>query len=581
MMRRFIVPVVTCVALAVPLGTASAEPPWDGYVESTQYPIRVHYTASAGLSNAEEALGYAEASWQIQVEQMGFPAPTTEDATGTIIPGLWIFLDPDGLGNYAEPIGDNPNTPWTDCTTRVVVMSLTPTYYFELVVYHEMNHVLEMSADCGESPFAMKNTTVAVTTLIWPDNQLFTHYFIPVFQSYPHHGVDCVFYMDQERLYYHYGAALFQIFLEDHYGDYDGVLLANIWEAAKQDGTITIGGMGISMDVPNSPNLIDAIESTLGGPTFDEAFVLFAQWRYFVGLRDDGEHFRDGNLWTGGELVLESEWALSNLPLANEVPANLPNDYGSVYLALDLDGIDDEHGVRFALTADPAVTWNVDVLLVRPDGTADVETMPAGAAEVTLDSLVDYDQAVFIVSNLGDGNHNPDLPQCSTGRILAYNLEMVATAVPPAIASVDPTELEIGVDHHLWIYGTGFVDGAQVAFDGQGPGPGPGPGIEVTGVTFVDETTLSVDVTVAPDATPGGRSLTVTNPNTLSYTLADAVTLFSPDDNDDDDPKGGCSCTATASGGAGGGAGGFLLWSLILGLLLGRAHRKHDGSRSR
>ncbi len=79
-------------------------------MDSTLYPIRVHYTISAGLHKAEEALGYAEASWQIQVEQMGFPEPSTEDATGTILPGLWIFLDPDGLYDHTEPIGDNPNT---------------------------------------------------------------------------------------------------------------------------------------------------------------------------------------------------------------------------------------------------------------------------------------------------------------------------------------------------------------------------------------------------------------------------------------------------------------------------------------
>jgi len=562
MIRKLLAPALVIAALAASPSPASAEPPWDGYVDSTTYPIRVHYTNSAGLSKANEALGYAETSWQIQVEQMGFGAPTTEDATGNRIPGLWIFLDPDAQYNHAEPIADNPDTSWTDCTMRVVVQSLTPVSYFETVIYHEMNHALEMSADCGESGYAFENTTVAVTTLIWPDDYVFTDYMLPVFQSYPHHGLDCTFYGDQNRGYYHYGASLFQLFLEDHYGNYDGTLLSAIWEAAKQDGTITVGGWGVSMDVPNNPHLMTAVETALAGPSFDEAFVEFARWRYFVGLRDDGEHFADGSLWAGGELALESEWTMAELPLTTEVPEHLPNEYGTVYLALDLDTIDDEHGVRFAVQGDPGVTWNVDVLLLNPDGTADTQTMTLAAdntGELILEDLVAYDQALFVVSNLGDGTHHPDVPDCTNGASFFYDLEEVATSVPPQITNVDPAELAVGANHHVWINGTGFADGAAVAFDSAG--------VTVTAVTFVDESTLSVDLTVAADAVAGPVAVTVTNPNTLSHTLPNAVTLVVPVV---DTPKDGCGCSTSTRNAP----TGLLLWLLLVGLALQRIRRR-------
>lgn len=566
MIRRLIAPALVIAALAAPLHSASAEPPWDGYVDSTVYPIRVHYTNSAGLAKAEDALGFAEASWELQVGQMGFASPTTEDATGNRIPGLWIFLDPDSFGDHAEPIADNPDTSWTDCTMRMVVKTLTPVSYFELVVYHEMNHTLQMSDDCGESGFAFENTTVAVTTLIWPNDMVFGEYMLPVFQAYPHHGLDCAFWGDPDRQYYHYGASLFQIFLEDHYGNYDGTLLSAIWEAARQDGTVTVGGFTISMDVPNSPHLLDAVETALGGPTLDEAFVEFARWRYFVGLRDDGEHFIDGALWAGGELALESEWNLAELPLTTEVPENVPNEYGSVYLTLDLDGIDDEHGVRFTVHAEPSVTWNVDVLLLNPDGTADVQTLileTDNTGEVLLEDLVGYDQALFIVSNLGDGTHHPDNPDCGAGATFYYGLEEVATAVPPQITDVDPAELLTGADHHVWVNGAGFADGAQVAFDSAD--------VQVTAVTYVDEATLSVDVTVAADAVPGPVAVNVTNPNTLSDTLTEAVTLVAPAV--DDEPKEGCGCTSSTRGSTHGSTSGLLLWLLLVGLALRRLRR--------
>lgn len=539
---------------------AAAEPAWDGYVESTQYPIRVHYTNSAGLAAAQQALGYAEDTWEAQVEQMGFAAPTSEDASGVRHEGLWIYLDPDYPYARGEPIADNPDTPQTDCTARVVVATLTPTWYFEVVIHHESNHAFEMAADCGESPFAFENTTVAVTTLEWPDEAVFIQYMLPAFQAYPYHGLACTF-RDTDRQYYQYGASLFQLFLEDYYGNYDGTLLSAIWDAAMQDGTVSVGGMGISMDVDNDPNLLDAIVSVLDGPSLDEVFTTFAQWRYFVGDRDDGEHFTYGDLWTGGEVVLDSEWKLNDLPLDNEAPVNPPNVYGTDYLTLDLNGIDDEHGVRFSLMGDPAVAWNVDAILMRSDGTAEVETMPADDDELTLDDLTDYEQIVFVVSNLGDGDYNSDSPSCGAGSRFAYDLEEVATAVPPVIDSVDPTQLAPGNDYSLWVYGNGFVDGATVDIAPTG--------VDVTAVTFVDETTLAVEVTVAADAVAGGRDLTVTNPNGLSDALNNAVAVFVPDVGPSDD--GGCSCQTTDSGAT----AGFLLWLLVLGLFRRRSrHRR-------
>lgn len=569
MKRLLLASLLFVAALATPLHSASAEPPWDAYVDSTVYPIRVLYTDSAGLTKAEEALGYAEASWQVQVEQMGFPAPTTEDATGDRTPGLRIFLDPDAMGDHAEPIADNPDTPWTDCTMRVVIRSLTPASYFEMVVYHEMNHALEMSADCGEADYSFENTTVAVTTLIWPDDPYFGEYMLPVFQANPQSGLDCTFFMDANRRYYHYGASLFQLFLEDRYGNYDGTLMADIWEAAKQDGTVTVGGYGVSMDVVNTPHLMDAIETALAGPTFDEAFVEFARWRYFVGLRDDGEHFTDGSLWAGGEVAVEASHTMTDLPLSTEVPTNLPNEYGTVYLALDLDGIDDEHGVRFAIGADPGVDWNVDVLLFSADGTADVQTLtlePDATGEITLADLTDYTQAIFVVSNLGDGTHTPDSPDCGAGTTFFYDLEEVATAVPPQVTGADPDELLIGAQHHVWVSGAGFADGALVTVGS--------PDVEVTAVTFVDDTTLSVDLVVAPQATPGPVALTVTNPNTLSDTLADGITLTEPIP--EPAPKDGCGCAAssTGSGAIPRSGAGILLWLLLVGITLRQIRRR-------
>ncbi len=537
----------TILSLGVGLGAlvsatvASAAPPYDDFVESTEVPVRVHYTNAAGLEAAEEVLGYAEAGWETQVVQMGFPAPTTVNDQNEIVTGLWIYLDPAYGMDHPEAIGDNPNTPWTDCTARVRISTLAPSSYLEMVTLHEMNHVLEYAADCGEPHFAIEQTTVAVTTISEPDDLVFTQYMLPVFQQNPHHSLHCTFYNDQNKFYFHYGSALFQLFLEEAYGNYDGVLLGNIWNAAKQNGTVTSIGMGGGiLDVPNDPDIFDAMNTVLGDTTLEQAYAEFARWRAFVGTRDDGAHFSEGASWSGGEVAIDTTVTLDALPIAKGATQNQPNELGSVYLSLDPFGIETEQGVRLAFDGDDAVTWHVEALLVRGDGTADVETMTlddTARGEVTLGPLTDYVEALMIFTNLGDGSRDPEAAHCTMVNGFVYELSIEDLAAPPVITSVDPAELAVGQDHYLWIAGSDFVEGMQATFGGAG--------ITVAQVDFVDAETIGVALEVAADAPLGSRDLTGTNPNGEHTTLAGAVTVIDP--NASSTEVSGCSCATPGS----------------------------------
>jgi len=509
--------------LATATGAAAA-PPYDGYVESAVYPIRVHYTTAAGPEAAQEVLGYAEEGWETQIVQMGFPVPTAVNDQDERVTGLWIYLDPAHGMDHPEAIGDNPDTPWTDCTTRIRISTLAPSSYLRLVTHHEMNHVLEYSADCGEPPFTIEQTTVAVTTINEPDDTVFPEYMLPVFQQNPHNSLHCTFYYNQAKFYFHYGSALFQIFLEDAYGDYDGTLLAGIWEASKQNGSVTsVGGAGAVLDVPNEPNIFDGMEAALDGVTLEQAYAEFARWRTFVGTRDDGAHFRDGSKWPGGEVAVDTTLTLQELPIVQGATQNQPNELGSVYVSLDPFGIAAEQGVRLIFDGDDAVSWQVDALLVREDHTADIETMTLSEqswGELVLGPLTDYVEVLLAFTNLGDGTRDPALPHCSSGNGFVYELSLVDLAAPPQLSSVEPSELTVGQDHYLWLGGSDFAAGLQAAFSGEG--------MEVTAVDFIDSETAGIAVTVAAEAQLGARDLTVTNDNGDSATLSGAVTLVAP-----------------------------------------------------
>lgn len=551
--------VMLAVLLAAWTSTAGAAP-IVGHVESQLHPIRVSYTEAIGETVAREALRYADATWESQISNMGFREPLMVNDNGQIVPGLRIELDADAPYNHAEPVADVPSTPWTDCAVLLRIADTSPLSFLQTVVNHETNHALEMALDCTEAPFAFENTTVAVTTLLQPVNDLLIDHFLPAFQRNPHAGLDCTFFMDANKRYYHYGAALFQVFLEEAYGSNNGRLMSSLWEAARQDGSVTIDQGWPTTSADNSPDLLTAINTVLNaqGASLDEAFAQFARWRYFVGGNDDGAHFEHGGEWGGTEVAIDQEMTAADLPLLDMTPNHNVSDYGTLYLDLNLFGADPGRGLAFDFQGDPQVAWNVDVMFIRADRTAVEESLPVGAdsrAQLRWPFLEGYSRAVFVISNLGNGTHDADNPQCNGGRSFTYGISFTDPAAPPVLTSVEPATLEVGKQAYLWINGSGFLDGVTAAVSGSG--------VEVTEVKLIDAAVLGVAVNVAADAERVPRDVTVTNPRNQAAALTGVITLVEPPAVEDQPRAFGCSAAATA--------GAVELVSLIaLAVLLGR-----------
>lgn len=501
--------------------SASAGPPASKYVESDKLPVRVYFDSSVSDASIAKVLALAEEAWETQVEQMGFTPPSVMDEDGKAVQGLWIHLDPNLDYDRGVAEADNPGTSWTDCTAYVQIVTLSPSSYLETLVPHEANHVLQMADDCGESAFAYEQTTVAVTTLGNPSEFVFTGYALPAFQSAPHEGLACTFFYNAELRYYHYGSSLFQLFLEDRYGDYDGKLLANIWKAARQDGTVTnISMMGPTMSVPNEPDLLAAIATAIAPVTLQEAYVEFARWRYFVGANDDGAHFRDGASWTGGEVALAGAHAVEDLPLTTVPGQTDVDELGAAYVEVDVTTLPQDHGLRLTFQGGADALWNVDVLLIPKVGSATVQALDVGEdglLEADLAGLSEYERVVLVMSNLGDGDYDGEVPECASGSTFSYQLENIDVAVPPTIASVDPAEITVGTEEYLWVFGTGFSEGTIVQISGSD--------IDVSAADFIDDGTLGATVTVGAGAEPGPRDVTVLHPNGKEATLSGALTV--------------------------------------------------------
>jgi hypothetical protein len=115
-----------------------------------------------------------------------------------------------------------------------------------------------------------------------------------------------------------------------------------------------------------------------------------------------------------------------------------------------------------------------------------------------------------------------------------YGLQVVRLLAPPPAtpSSCSPSTLTSGMSG-IPVQLTGISDGDTGFFD---PGPGfsnrisaavNGGGVTVNAVTYSDPTHLTLNVSVSPDASGGGRSITVTNPDGQSATSGSAILTIS------------------------------------------------------
>ncbi len=90
---------------------------------------------------------------------------------------------------------------------------------------------------------------------------------------------------------------------------------------------------------------------------------------------------------------------------------------------------------------------------------------------------------------------------------------------PPAVTAVNPGEYDApSTGNSMTVTGLRFVSGAQVSFT-------PATGITGLSTSFNSATSLTATFDVAGDATPGLRSVTVTNPDTQTGTKANAFSV--------------------------------------------------------
>jgi hypothetical protein len=501
-------------------------------VESETYPIDVCWDDAVDREDAAVVLEYADLAWAFEVEELGIAAPWRLDEAGEPEPGLRIeFTDMGwGGGGMVEPLADVPATPRSDCAVVVKIDTGNPGYYLPVVVGHDFAHAVDMSEDCVEPLtesvvpyieilFAKEHGTMAFSNYM----SMTAESFYSAFQQNPSLAVDYVNYMDTTLGLYHWGHALFSMYIDERWGEADGALIADIMEHTRQDGTVRISGYGIPSlaSGENEPDLADAIDEVLGGldGSYWQALKEFSLWRVFTGDLADGAHLQYGEYIP--PVAMDSGFWVDDLPVFNQSPVTPPHETGSSYFTLELRGSPftvDEETLTFALRAAEGENWYLAALIFRDGGATEVRDtdIASGEGSLVLDRLPDATRIVFAVTNLGDLVHDYDERDWTSA---GFEFDLT-TRLAPVISGIEPGRVEQGLrDVSLTVTGENLSADAAVDL---------GSGIHVTGLA-ADEagTSLGLTVDVDDDAEIGMHPISIAYEAGPGAEMPDALEVVS------------------------------------------------------
>jgi hypothetical protein len=137
-------------------------------------------------------------------------------------------------------------------------------------------------------------------------------------------------------------------------------------------------------------------------------------------------------------------------------------------------------------------------------------------SSTTFKSSTELTASVTVSSSAAVGARSLSVTNADSGTGSLANAFTVDS--PPNVESVTPNAGDKGGTQAVSIRGTGFASNASVSF---------GSGIEVESTTFVSSTELTAEISVQTFASSGSRTVTVTNSDGGTDSLANAFTVFS------------------------------------------------------
>jgi MYXO-CTERM domain-containing protein len=385
-----------------------SRPECESYIDSPTSPLRVHHDEGEE-EMAELVLMHANLAWEQQVGEWGWDAVGGDEGQG----------GNDSLDIYIEPAGDAAGyyqceTQFSEgdyfrCTGFVVIDEELGLDDAPSTMAHELNHVLHRWVDAAEDRQFVEASAVLAEE--WYDEETASGWYnAAYYQEGYYRSLDYYETLEPAQ----YGSFIFLQYLTERLGDGTPRIAVELWEDSAQT------------DALNSNNWMEALERWLEprwdgpAPVGDElytelAWQEFAEWRYFLGDNDDGEHFEHG-YHNATSLSLELPnitTADFSLLLEGPLERELRHDMAELSSGtIPIGGPEVGAEVTVEFTADGGEDrWALTLLSLHANGTVVERTLgaiDAGAATVTTVVPEDTLDMVAVLACMGDGDLDPN-----------------------------------------------------------------------------------------------------------------------------------------------------------------------------
>ena len=479
-------------------------------VSSEHLPIEVCYLAPHEREPALNILELAEDAWVQEVDELGF-MPPRRPGTGRPEEGSRIFIRDtsdvgEEVGGYAAPVDVDPSLNHTGCYSYIVIDDeVAFNEAVATVVRHEFNHTCQQVMDCLETMTSAEATATWVESAIFGQSDFLFQIVVPEFQKYPERSIAWAEYLN----IYHYGAALFVLFIQEFLCDGDPRCIVTLWENTMQSGYV------------NEPDLFDALIllAEERDVSIDTLLVGFGEWRFMVGVYDDGEHFESGALWVGAEPSVRVSESLHfgdtrALDATFEIQP-LGYGYGRLVVRDAPVGPSPASGesqpidghLVVTLTTHDRVDIRAELWLMRQNRilsrwAAPIEPVGGDGAlaierQVTapLTDVQQADEVILMIANIG---HDIDWDQTWNSQSIHARIEQVITL---DVTEVTPAQVPIGASRNLLLSGQGFVPDTRVELSNDA--------VSVVAMVIEDPAHIELQVQVDPMAEPAPVDLII------------------------------------------------------------------------
>lgn len=461
-------------------------------LESERYPLRACFEDEGQRPKAQAMLAYGEEAWEGVVERLGFfpPRRGTERAPEM---GVDLFLGDTlshGAAGYTAPVGFDPSTPHTDCLCYIVMNEQEPAgESMAHTIRHEFNHSCALAMDCLENLAGLEGTAVWAEPVLTGHADMYFDYAVSTYQRSPNRTLG---WSPQDSLH-PYGAALFFKYIQEALGDGDPQTITRLWTGSTQ------------WRPDNEPDLLDAAVELAAehDMTLDDLLLQFAEWRYFLGRNDDGQHFVDGRFLEGAEVHVAGRMVLGPLRVLPMTARARLDPLGTWYATLrDTSGGIPDGLVTLSVAGGVRTRGLLELWLTKGGMMTQRESTLSedGLAErivVSANAIAGADYAFVVLVNAPEGADWDDRGSEAT-------VEITLDALPqPTLERLEPDVLPVSSESTLTLVGAGFFAGSRAEVVGEG--------LTLVAQELTDDNHLRVTLRADPTATPGWRALRVIN----------------------------------------------------------------------